>query len=284
VHLHTVVNPCVLEWAAGARALITVQDHRYFCPGKGKWTLSGQVCSVAMSAEACRTCFEDAAYSRETTLLTERRLRALQKLRVVTLSQYMRRELVSVGLSEDTVTVIPPFVHDLVLAAEADGPPCVLFVGRLSEHKGARDAVAAWRRSGVDLPLVFAGTGPLRAELEASGATVLGWLDPPALSRVYRRARAMLLPSRWQEPFGIVGLEAQAMGVPVVAWESGGVREWYRGPGLAKWGDVEELARGLKRAIEEPPPAPRVDPIDPLMDRLLALYGLADQHLLPRPG
>src|SRR5687767_15427951 len=56
VHLHTVVNPCVLEWAQGRRALLTVQDHRYFCPGKGKWTLSGEVCSVAMSEEACRAC------------------------------------------------------------------------------------------------------------------------------------------------------------------------------------------------------------------------------------
>src|SRR5438874_2230216 len=36
VHLHTIVNPCVLEQARGWPALITVQDHRYFCPGRGK--------------------------------------------------------------------------------------------------------------------------------------------------------------------------------------------------------------------------------------------------------
>src|SRR5689334_224169 len=38
VHVHTVVNPAALEWAAGRAAIMTVQDHRYFCPARGKWT------------------------------------------------------------------------------------------------------------------------------------------------------------------------------------------------------------------------------------------------------
>jgi hypothetical protein len=76
-------------------------------------------------------------------------------------------------------TVVNPNVlewaaHGLDRRADADGPPCVLFVGRLTEAKGAREAVQAWRLSGVVLPLVMAGTGPLRAEMEASGAEVLG--------------------------------------------------------------------------------------------------------------
>ena len=35
------------------------------------------------------------------------------------------------------------------------------------------------------------------------------------------------MPSRWQEPFGIVGLEALTLGTAVAAWDSGGVREWH---------------------------------------------------------
>jgi glycosyltransferase involved in cell wall biosynthesis len=56
------------------------------------------------------------------------------------------------------------------------------------------------------------------------------------------------MPSRWQEPFGIAGLEALTMGVPVAAWESGGVSEWHPGP-LAAWGDVPGLARALHQAM-----------------------------------
>jgi glycosyltransferase involved in cell wall biosynthesis len=152
-------------------------------------------------------------------------------------------------------------------------------VGRLAETKGVRDAVEAWRRSGVDLPLAIAGTGPLRGELAAaaeadgSGLEVLGWVDRDRLSGVYRRARALVMPSRWQEPFGIVGLEALRFGVPVVTWESGGVAEWHPGPGLVRWGDVEALARALgeavNRRVELPPRFEREEAVG----RLMAVYG-----------
>ena len=163
--------------------------------------------------------------------------------------------------------------------ASASGPPCVLFVGRLVEAKGVRDAVAAWRRSGVDLPLVVAGTGPLRAQLaagaderEGPAIEVLGWVERDRLPGLYRRARALLMPSRWQEPFGIAGLEALSFGVPVVAWESGGIGEWHPGPGLVRWGDVEALARALadavNRRVTQPPRFER----DEAIGRLLAIY------------
>jgi glycosyltransferase involved in cell wall biosynthesis len=54
------------------------------------------------------------------------------------------------------------------------------------------------------------------------------------------------MPSRWQEPFGIVGIEALTFGVPVAAWASGGIPEWHPGPGLVAWGDVPGLANALR--------------------------------------
>ena len=43
VHVHNVTNPAVLEWAASPPdAVLTVQDHRFFCPSRGKWTLGGR--------------------------------------------------------------------------------------------------------------------------------------------------------------------------------------------------------------------------------------------------
>lgn len=248
VHVHTVVNPAALEWAAGRASLVTLQDHRYFCPSRGKWTLAGRRCAEPMAPTTCAVCFEDEAYFRGTYALTAERLAALRRLRIVVLSRYMKRELVAAGVAAEQVVIVPPFVHGLDPDAVADGPPCVLFVGRLTAAKGVRDAVEAWRLSGVDLPLVVAGTGPLRGEMESSGVAVLGWLGRERLAAVYRRARALLMPSRWQEPFGIAGLEALTLGVPVVAWESGGVSEWHPGP-LAAWGDVPGLARALRETV-----------------------------------
>jgi glycosyltransferase involved in cell wall biosynthesis len=282
VHVHNVVNPTVLEWAASRpNAIVTVQDHRFFCPGRGKWTREGEACGRSLHPDACADCFEDEPYFFEVHRLTERRLAALKGVAAVTvLSRYMREELVAAGVPPFRVRVVPPFVHGLDAGVRADGPPCVLFVGRLAEAKGARDAVEAWVRSGVDLPLVMAGTGPLRDELErrACGAEgrsleVLGWVDRPHLARLYRRARALLLPSRWQEPFGIAGIEALRFGVPVVGWESGGIGEWHPGPGLVRWGDVDALAAALAEAVHRRVERPPCFPRDEALGRLMVLYG-----------
>ena len=273
LHVHTVVNPAALESAAARGAVFTVQDHRSFCPSRGKWTASGEVCRVALSPAACAECFHDRAYYEEILALTEARLAAIRKATVLVLSEYMRGELVSAGLAEQRIHVVPPFVdfEEGASVVEPDGPPCVLFVGRLVEAKGPLDAVAAWRQSGGALPLVVAGTGPLREQVEAAGAEVLGWVAHERLPRLLRRARALLMPSRWQEPFGIAGLEALAFGVPVVAWDSGGMREWHRGP-LVPWGDVAGLARRLREAVETRATMPAGFEREAVTDRLERVY------------
>jgi glycosyltransferase involved in cell wall biosynthesis len=275
IHLHNIMNPEVLEWAAstGLPAVATVQDHRFFCPGQGKWTASGTPCTERMTRDVCAGCLEDARYLDRMYELTARRLAAIGAIEVLVLSQYMKRELVEAGLRPSRVHVIPPFVHGLDRDMQADGPPCVGFVGRLTRAKGVDDAIEAWRLSGVDLPLIFAGTGPERSRLEGSGFEVLGWLPRHALGRFYRRAAAVVMPSRWQEPFGIVGIEALSLGTPVAAWDSGGIAEWHGGGGLAAWGDTKGLAQALRRATLEGrrPPDDRFGPDEP-MRRLVALY------------
>ena len=282
VHLHNVMNPVVLEWAAGepraangsrVPVVLTVQDHRYFCPTRGKWTREGWPCREAMSSSVCAACFEDEAYFREILALTGERLAAARRLPLVVLSSYMKMELEAAGVPAGQVRVIPPFVHGLDTTAAPAGPPCVLFVGRLVEAKGVRDAALAWRGSRVELPLVVAGTGPLREELAAEpGVEVTGWVPRARLAGFYARARVLLMPSRWQEPFGIVGLEALQYGVPVAAYDSGGIREWHPGPGLVPWGNVDALAAALREAVTlRAHPAPGFDRA-PLMQRLVDLY------------
>jgi glycosyltransferase involved in cell wall biosynthesis len=276
LHVHTVVNPAALERAAAERAVFTVQDHRCFCPARGKWTASGEVCRESMAPAACAACFEDRAYRDEMWALTGARLAAIREATVIVLSEYMRGELVAAGLSPRRVQVVPPLVDFPAAEEEAPsaGPPCVLFVGRLVEAKGPLEAVQAWRASGVPLPLVVAGTGPLRERVAAAGAEVLGWLAHHQLPSLLRRARALLMPPRWQEPFGIAGLEALRFGVPVVAWESGGVREWHPGP-LAAWGDIDGLARALKDAIVTRSAMPAGFGREDLMQRLDQAYSRA---------
>ena len=273
VHVHNVVNPAVLEWAADRDAVMTVQDHRFFCPGRGKWKADGRVCGDAMDRTVCADCFDDPSYFEDMLALTTERLEPLKRMRLTVLSAYMKGELIQVGVPAARITVVPPVTYRLDLEAPADGPPCVLFVGRLVEAKGIRDAIDAWRRSGLELPLVAAGTGPLRRQVEAEGVEVLGWLDRRRLSAAYRHAAVVVMPSRWQEPFGLVGLEALTLGTPVVAWDSGGVCEWHPGDELlVPWGSVGELAGALNVAPGHPADPPGAFGCHLLTRRLESVY------------
>lgn len=91
-------------------------------------------------------------------------------------------------------------------------------------YKRIEIAIDACARAGV--PLRVVGDGPSRAALErhaAGRATFLGRLSNEDVRTLYRRAAVVLLPN--EEDFGIVPLEAQACGRPVVAINRGGARE-----------------------------------------------------------
>ena len=132
-----------------------------------------------------------------------------------------------------------------------------LLGGRLVAHKAPLDGWRAWLAAGRPLPLEVAGEGPLAAALE--GCRMLGWLDRDGLARALGRARALVFPTRWQEPFGILGLEALAAGVPVVVMDSGGTDEWSRTGCLhVPPGDVTAMAEALCALAGDPDEAVRL--------------------------
>ncbi len=100
----------------------------------------------------------------------------------------------------------------------------LLCVGRLISHKRIDLAVAACTRLGKRLIVV--GDGPERANLERrAGPSIefMGRVGDAALDELYQRARGLIFPS--YEDYGLVPLEAQAHGVPVIAFGQGGVLE-----------------------------------------------------------
>jgi glycosyltransferase involved in cell wall biosynthesis len=99
----------------------------------------------------------------------------------------------------------------------------LLVVSELVPHKRVRLALEAARRARVAIDVV--GSGPDAAALayDYPEAHFLGRVDDGALARLYAGARAVLVPS--VEEFGIVAVEAQAAGRPVIAVDAGGARE-----------------------------------------------------------
>lgn len=96
-----------------------------------------------------------------------------------------------------------------------------LLVSGFVPYKADALAIETFTRSGR--PLVVAGDGPLRARLERlAGANVrfVGRVDDAELARLYARCKALVFPQ--EEDFGLIAVEAQTSGRPVVAFGRGG--------------------------------------------------------------
>lgn len=144
----------------------------------------------------------------------------------------------------------------------------VAFLGRLVSDKGCDlllDALDALQREGREFTATIIGDGPERDALRAQAARLglehrvrfAGKLAGPALAAELNRHRILAVPSRWNEPFGIVVLEGMACGcVPVVS-AGGGLMDATGGHGFTFMnGRCVELTRALAAAGAQAGPAP----------------------------
>lgn len=140
----------------------------------------------------------------------------------------------------------------------------LLYVGRLDPRKGIETLLAALARlpSAATLSVVGDGPAPYRARLagvvDRAGLTgrVRFTVVPRAeLRALYTGADAVVFPSEWEEPFGLVPLEAMACATPVVATRTGGSAEFLDdGVNCLAFppGDADALAAALRRLAAEP--------------------------------
>jgi glycosyltransferase involved in cell wall biosynthesis len=120
--------------------------------------------------------------------------------------------------------IYPPVDTEFYTPAPVAREPFYVCVSALVPYKRIDVAIAACQRLGRRLLVI--GDGPERNRLQRlAGPTVelAGWCSNETIRDQLRRARALLFPA--YEDFGIVPLEAQACGTPVIAYGEGGARE-----------------------------------------------------------
>ena len=275
-----------------------VQDHTLFCPSLNKILADGSNCdrplgSVCLERYFTRdgcSCFRQSGRVKpwiEGVGEFKKKFFEFQAglgtRRTLVASQYMKSELVAAGDADSHVAVIPYFTHSNSAAVPpaklsketerflaASSAPLILTPARLAlPDKGLDLLLAALARVAEPLRAVIAGDGPARAWLEAKASAegqgtrvhFTGWQSAGQIETLYARSRAVVFPSTWKEPFGLVGIEAMAHAKPVVAFDVGGVSEWLEhertGFMLAR-GDVSAMSSAIEALCRDPSLAARL--------------------------
>ena len=240
-----------------------VHDHVLFCPGLNKLIEHGKVCTKPMSLSNCmgrywlkggcahfqKDCHEN-HFSEPLAAFGAKRdeVRQAQRSRVVlTNSDFMRRELLGVGFGEQQTRTLYIFTQSNT-EAQPRGPlseeteaflaqseaPLIFVPARLVLEKGLSEFIKAMGQCEHDCRAVIAGTGNALEQFKHDAwecgiherIHFAGWSNSTQIEELYHRADVVAHPSVWDEPFGLVGIEAMAHKKPLIAFSVGGVPEW----------------------------------------------------------
>ena len=274
VHIHNtfpLLSPSVVAACADADVPVVATLHNYLmvCPS-GTLYRDGRVCTDCTDAtplpalrHGCYRGSSLATVPRAVNIVANRRRWWSGVARLFCISNTQRQILIQSGLPAQRLAVKHNFVEEPSMRRAGPGEH-VLYLGRMTEEKGLRILMAAWdaiaANGGLGLPLVLAGTGPLQEELtrwarDREDVRYLGRRSRAECAELTARSAAVVAPSTWMEPFGLVVVEAMAAGVPAVAAAHGAFVELVHDEVtgiLHRPGDPSSLAECLSRLVTDP--------------------------------
>jgi glycosyltransferase involved in cell wall biosynthesis len=250
---------------SGLPVVRMVHDHEMYCMRGYKYNwLTRHVCKRGASFRCVFPCLAFVArnpvgkvpvrYASYQTKLEEIELNRRCD-RLVVYSDYTRRELVRNGFDSDRISI-----HVPIRCGGAEAPVSsfsdrnlVLYAGQVIRGKGVDVLLRALKRVQAPYECVILGDGNHRAYCERlcgrlglrDRVKFLGFVPPERSRKLYLQSSVFVVSSVWPEPFGMVGPEAMRHGLPVVAFDAGGIREWLingENGYLVPWMDTEAFA------------------------------------------
>ena len=260
--------PALAELLKAAPAVRYVHDHDLYCPRRHKYfPLSTRICEHRLGIQCvlhgCLVTRSGPVPGLPGLIDLRQKSRELafqrQFPRLLVGSRWMKAMMTKNGFGDEQVEILPPVPRGLERdAQEVSSQPLILFVGQVIRGKGVDlflNALAAVRG---EFRAVIVGTGNHMAECVslvrrlgiAHRVTFVGWVAHAQLADYYDQARVVAVPSRWAEPFGMVGLEAMWASRPVVGFAVGGIPDWLA-DGETGFLVGERDTRAFAHALEE---------------------------------
>jgi glycosyltransferase involved in cell wall biosynthesis len=272
LHAHTLV-----ERAAESKVpvLRSLHGHEPYCLSGGHYLARQQiVCSRRYHPIGCTWghLVDRCGSARPLNLLADLRrtraeLRSTIALNVLTVSEYLRTQMIRNGYDAARIhTLYPPAPPPRPWAPPPEHFRRFVFIGRITPQKGVDWFLQSAVLAKEDFAIDIAGDGNAMAAVKklakasSRSITFHGWLDHLRLEALLRGCRAVVVPSLWPEPAGLVTLEAMAHGRPVIAAANGGLPEVVGEQAglLVPPGNVPALAAALDRLASEHDTASRI--------------------------
>jgi len=230
------LSPAILGQLRKVPTVQFVTDYKGVCPIATKLLPNGSICRHRAGLVCWRSgCVSFPHWLRDQPRYALIRTGRKRLDRVLACSEWMRRELMFNGVAAEYLTLpVPPPGPTFRRTPASD--PLFVFCGRLDPIKGLVLLVRAFHRLRMMVPraaLRIVGEGPQRSSLEQlvnslrleAAVTLRGWIPPDQVEHELADAWAVVVPSLWAEPLGLVAVEAIVRGIPVIASGSGGLGE-----------------------------------------------------------
>lgn len=184
--------------------------------------------------------------------------------RLVVVSRYMRNELIRNGFDVRKIEIHPPVPR----AAESDvrssfsDKNLILFAGQIIRGKGVDVLLRALSLVNMPFECIILGEGSHKQHCEKLSARLglqdrvrfLGFVPQEELREYYKECTAVAISSMWPEPFATIGMEVMRYGLPVVAFDVGGISDWLvdgNNGYLVPPGDCMAYAERLERLLRD---------------------------------
>jgi len=276
IFLHKLAEPQALRALAGCGRPVVrmVHDHDMYCMRGYKYnTLSRRICGRSASLYCIFPCGASVGRDparrfglRWISYLAKRREIALNRrfARLIVATGYMRDELIRNGFQTDRISIHAPVPRTGDIADSSNFSPSnrIVYAGQVIRGKGVDVLVESLARVTVPFECVVLGDGSHRPECErltrrlglADKIRFAGFVPQARIAEHYREASLAVMSSLWPEPFGATGLEAMRCGLPVVAFDAGGIREWLIdgvNGFLVPWMDRDTYARRVEALLRD---------------------------------
>jgi len=281
IHLHNTqyfISPWTLKYFLSIKpVVITVHDVRLFCPSF-RWKVIPSLdtlCDYPLGLNCFRNgCYPFLSETRSFLWNLHKFLLGVHNLkisrainRIMVPSSYMAEQLVINGFPRERIMVIPHFTEEVTNnetgTATGGSESIILYVGKLAANKGIMQFIEAlsllkdkdWRAEIIGEGEMYGDAFALADRLGVNTRiNFTGNLTRKKLNDHYIRCHSVVIPSMVPESFGLAGIEAMKFGKPIIAFDSGGIKEWLvnnENGFIVKRGDVKALASSISRLLED---------------------------------